>query len=156
MLLGLKLKKENPPASVSQSVAMPSSSAATQGHGVLWAQAANEGHFRVWIDTWGTCCHQAPRGCPDSDQPPESRLVAKGQDASRSECPVHEVMVMSGPELQLKAMSGSVGLLQPGSALISNVPATIEGHADTRDRGHVGVSGPYFRWGSGDIQTQPL
>lgn len=40
-------------------------------------------------------------------------------------------IVMSGSEQQLRAMSGAVVLLQPGSVLmISEAPVTTEGHAD--------------------------
>lgn len=41
-----------------------------------------------------------------------------------------DLMVTSGPELQLNAISGFVALLQPGSVLRSGVPITIEGHMD--------------------------
>lgn len=39
-------------------------------------------------------------------------------------------MVMFEPELQLKATSGSMTLLQLWSMLVSEAPVTIEGHAD--------------------------
>uniref|UniRef100_A0A8C8W563 Uncharacterized protein n=1 Tax=Peromyscus maniculatus bairdii TaxID=230844 RepID=A0A8C8W563_PERMB len=53
--------------------------------------------------------------------------------AYRSECHIllSSAMVMSGPGLQLGAMSGSVALLQPGSVLMSVAPVAIEGHADS-------------------------
>lgn len=68
-----------------------------------------------------------------SDQLPESRMVFKGQDASRSERPVLPLIAMatSGSELQLPARSGSMVLLQLGSVLMSEAPVTIERHADT-------------------------
>ena len=44
-------------------------------------------------------------------------------------------MVMSGPELQLRAMAGSLVLPLPGSVLILEVPVTIEGHMDSQDLG---------------------
>lgn len=46
-------------------------------------------------------------------------------------------MVTSRPELQLRAMSVFMSLLQPGAMLMSVAPVTIEGHADTW--GHVRV-----------------
>ena len=49
------------------------------------------------------------------------------------------VLVASGPELQLRDMSGSVVLLKSGFMLMSEAPVIIKGHADIRDRVHVGV-----------------
>lgn len=40
-------------------------------------------------------------------------------------------MVTPRPELQLRAMSESVAPLQAESVLMSDAPASIEGHADT-------------------------
>ena len=53
----------------------------------------------------------------------------------RSEWPklLPNVMVTSGAELQLRAMSGSMALLQPVSVLMSTASDTIKGHADVRD-----------------------
>lgn len=55
----------------------------------------------------------------------------------RSENPVllPSAMVMSGPELQLRAMAGSLVLPLPGSVLMLEVPVTIEGHMDSQDLG---------------------
>lgn len=44
-------------------------------------------------------------------------------------------MVMSWPELQLRAMTGSLVLPLPGSVLMLEVPVTIEGHVDSQDLG---------------------
>ena len=41
-------------------------------------------------------------------------------------------MVTFGPDLQLRAVSGSVTQLQPGSVFMSITPVTIEGHEDAR------------------------
>lgn len=41
----------------------------------------------------------------------------------------------SGPELQLRAMSGFIAQLQSGSMLMSEIPVGIEGHVDARDLG---------------------
>lgn len=53
----------------------------------------------------------------------------------RSECPVllPDAMVMSQPEMQLKAMSGSVTPLQLGSVLMSKVPVAIEDYVDAQN-----------------------
>lgn len=60
---------------------------------------------------------------------PESMLLSEGHGAlgpCRSVWPelLPSVVVMTRPELQLKAMSGSVALLQSVSVLISEVPIT--------------------------------
>ena len=59
--------------------------------------------------------------------------MSKGLDACRSRGPVLllNAMVTSQPEMQLRAIPGSVVLLQPGSVLMFEVPATTEGCADT-------------------------
>lgn len=41
-----------------------------------------------------------------------------------------DAVVMCGPELQLRAMSGSIALLQPGSVLMSKISVTVEDHVD--------------------------
>lgn len=44
-----------------------------------------------------------------------------------------DAMVMSQPEMQLKAMSGSVTPLQLGSVLMSKVPVAIEDYVDAQN-----------------------
>lgn len=59
----------------------------------------------------------------------------------RSEWPAlpQGTMVMSGPRLQLRNMSGSVALLHPGFMLMSVIPDTTEDHIDARSLGgHLG------------------
>lgn len=70
------------------------------------------------VDTWCT------------GRPPEFMLDILTLGSCRSEWTVvlPDAVVMSGPELQLRAMSGSIALLQPGSVLMSKV--TIEDHVD--------------------------
>ena len=65
----------------------------------------------------------------------------EGQDACRSEWPalLLNVLVTSRPELQLRVMSGSIILMQPGSVLVSKAPITIKGLADPESEGHVDV-----------------
>lgn len=71
--------------------------------------------------------------------------MSENWDACRPEWPVLllNVLVASGPELQLRDLSGSVVLLKSGFMLMSEAPTTIKGHADIRGRVHVGVRGPY-------------
>ena len=65
----------------------------------------------------------------------------EGQDACRSEWPalLLNVLVTSGPELQLRVISGSIILMKPGSVLVSKAPVTIKGLADPEIEGYVGV-----------------
>lgn len=49
-------------------------------------------------------------------------------------------MMISVPELKLKAISGSV---DTGSVSMSKPPLTIEGYADAEIGSHVGVLGPH-------------
>lgn len=59
-------------------------------------------------------------------------------------------MLSSGSELLLRAMSGSIALLQPGSTLMSGVPVITEGHEDAQGLGcHMW---PY--WCLGAIQQE--
>lgn len=44
-------------------------------------------------------------------------------------------MVTSGSGLQLRAVSGSVALLQPQSVLMLVTPVAVEGHVDSRGLG---------------------
>lgn len=90
----------------------------------------------IWIDIRGSYI-KVPLACPGSDQPLESSFKSEGQGACRTEWPALplSVMVVSGPELQLRALPGSVTLLQPWSVLTSYAPVTIKGHPDTRDLG---------------------
>lgn len=43
-------------------------------------------------------------------------------------------MATPGFELQLRAMTGSVTLLQAGSVLMTDVPLVTKDHADTKDQ----------------------
>lgn len=67
-------------------------------------------------------------------------------------------MVMFRPELQLRAMSGCVVPLQPGSVLMSDAP--VKDHEDTQIEGHVllghTTARTHYCWGTSDIQTQQL
>lgn len=56
----------------------------------------------------------------------------------RSEWPVppQYAMVRSRLGLQLRMVSGSMALLQPGSVLMSVAPDTIESHIDARGLGY--------------------
>ena len=64
-------------------------------------------------------------------------LVSEDQDTTMSECPAQLLndMVMPGPELQLRAMSGSMAPLQPGSVLMFNALAISKSRADSQDQG---------------------
>lgn len=71
-------------------------------------------------------------------------LESEDQDTSRLEWPALLLndMAVSGPDLQLRAMSEFEALLQSGFALLSNATITIEGSTDTpKTKGQVSVSG---------------
>lgn len=64
--------------------------------------------------------------------------MVKGHAAVRavtSEWPalLPDAMMMSGPELQFRAMSGSMALLQPRPVLMFEVPVTLKGYMDVQD-----------------------
>lgn len=70
--------------------------------------------------------------------------VMMQQGQLRSEWPVllPDAMVMSRPELQLRVMSGSTALLQPGSMLsMPMAPVTVKGYVDVQGP-HLGLC-PY-------------
>lgn len=74
---------------------------------------------------------------PGTNQPPEFKLVSEGQDAAMCECPVLllDDMAISGPKLQLRAMSGSVVLLHPGSVLFPLLLLPLKALENTQDQG---------------------
>lgn len=53
-----------------------------------------------------------------------------------SDCPVllFNDMATSGPDLQLRTISGSMAPLQSKSVLVLTAPLTIAAHADTKDQ----------------------
>lgn len=63
------------------------------------------------------------------------------------------------PMLQLRAISRSVTLLQPGSVLMSITHDAIKGYANARDLGcylgHVSVQVPHFHWSLADWSSLP-
>lgn len=58
------------------------------------------------------------------------------------------VMVTSGSELQLRAVSGFKALLQPRSVLMSKALVTMEGHGDVCDLGPC-----WWTWGRADLSS---
>lgn len=73
---------------------------------------------------------------PETNQPPEFRLVSEGQDAVMGECPVQlfDDIATSGPKLQLRARSGSVVQLQPGSVLFPLLLLLTKALENTQDQ----------------------
>ena len=73
---------------------------------------------------------------PETNQPPEFRLVSEGQDAVMGECPVKlfDDIATSGHKLQLRARSGSVVQLQPGSVLFPLLLLLTKALENTQDQ----------------------
>ena len=64
---------------------------------------------------------------------------------------------MSGPDLQLRAMAGSIVLMQPGAVLMSVTPSTIKALQMSvvlaTTWGQVSDEGPWYLWGHNSLNS---